>query len=161
MGKRGPAKTPTPILKARGSWLAATRNGEPQPDNGEPPCPEWLAAAALDAWQYLAPKLEAMGVLTRIDGNALSRYCELWGRWQKAADFLREHGDVYPAKDAEGRVTGFEQWPQVNIVAKLGGELHRLEQQFGLTPASRAGLSISANHGKDKDKGRARFFSAG
>lgn len=40
--------------------------------------------------------LQSMGVLTRIDGAALARYCQYWARWKKAELFIQKHGDSYP-----------------------------------------------------------------
>ena len=41
-------------------------------------CSAWLDEEAKLAWKLLLPQLERMDVLTRIDGNALARYCQLW-----------------------------------------------------------------------------------
>jgi phage terminase small subunit len=75
MGRRGPAPTPTPLLKLRGSTLITKKRerAEVKGPEGRPDCPDWLKDDARAAWDYLVPQLETMGILTRIDGNALSR----------------------------------------------------------------------------------------
>ncbi len=75
MGRRGPAPTPTNLLRLRGSPLATKRRDrtEPKPDPTRPRCPSWLDEEAKAAWRQLVPHLDAMRVMTRIDGNALAR----------------------------------------------------------------------------------------
>lgn len=138
----GPAPTPTEVLKLRGSRRAAGRKNEPKPPNGAPPRPRWLSKEAKAAWKQLVPELDALGVLTKIDGNALARYCAMWVRWKRAADHLEKYGESYPLKDNEGKVKCFMPFPQAAVVNKLSIMLLRIEQEFGLTPASRSRLQI-------------------
>jgi P27 family predicted phage terminase small subunit len=140
----------------RGSWRSKRNPREPRPEPGRPRCPRWLDKEAKAMWRRLVPQLDTMGVLTRVDGNALARYCSLWSRWKKAEEFLMERGDVYLAKDQNGQVKDVKPYPQVRIAAQLSEQLLRLEAQFGLTPASRARLEApqqqDSQHGQDKRK---------
>ena len=89
MGSRGPLRTPTPILRARGSWLANHRSDDaPKPAHGRPTCPRWLKGEARKKWQQLMPLLEELGILAKLDGGALSRYAVLWQRWREMEIFL-------------------------------------------------------------------------
>jgi P27 family predicted phage terminase small subunit len=162
MGRRGPAPTPTEILKLRGSPLAKKRakQGESKGPSGRPRCPNWLDAEAKAMWRRLVPQLELMGVLTRIDGNALARYCRLWSRWRKAEEFIDQHGEMYPLKDEKGQTKYFQQWPQVAIANKLAQQLTRLEQEFGMTPSSRTRIQV-APRAKEPSNAKSRFFEAG
>ena len=162
MGKRGPAKTPTAVLKIRDSWRAKTRDGEPEPSPGLPECPAWLRDKAKLAWGQLVPLLDDMGVLFRVDEKALARYCELWARWLEASQWIQANGEVWEKKDEEGNLTYAQQYPQVGIVNKLGEQLARLESQFGMTPSARAGLTVDNDKNKTKGKpaqGKSRFFA--
>jgi P27 family predicted phage terminase small subunit len=162
MGQRGPAPTPTEILKLRGSTLVTKRRqrSEAKGTSGTPRCPQWLDADAKAAWRQLVPQLQTMGVLTRIDGNALARYCRLWSRWRKAEAFLDQHGEVYPLKDENGRVKYLQQWPQVAIASKLAHLLTRLEQEFGMTPSARTRIQVEPRTA-EKTSEKSRFFNAG
>jgi len=162
MGRRGPSPTPTPILKLRGSKrVTKTRERhEVSGPTGTPDCPEWLDDDARKAWEELVPLLEGMGVLTRIDGNALARYCRLWARWRKAEAFIQEKGEMYPLRGDDGKVKCFQQWPQVAIAHKLAQQLTRLEQEFGMTPSARARLQLAPKT-PEAVGGKARFFTAG
>ncbi|NOT01786.1 MAG: phage terminase small subunit P27 family [Phycisphaerales bacterium] len=142
MGRRGPAPTPTNILRARDSWLAKTRDGEPHPPPGRPPCPAWLNEDAKKMWRVLVRQLDSMNVLTRFDGNSLGRYCALWARWVKMQQFLDQNGSVYPTKNDRGVVTGFRRFPQTIVEARLADQLLRMEQEFGLTPSARTRIRV-------------------
>jgi P27 family predicted phage terminase small subunit len=163
MGRRGPAPTPTPILQLRGSTLATQRrqNAEVQGPAGLPEPPDWLDADARSAWDHVVPMLVSMGVLTKIDGNALSRYCRLWSRWKNAEAFIDKHGMAYPLKGEDGKVKCLQQFPQVAIAGKLSQQLTRLEQEFGMTPSARARIPLSAANQGGARRAKSRYFDAG
>lgn len=144
MGRRGPAPTPTRILELRGSTLVTKRRlkGEPKPPRGRMACPDWLDKRAKAVWKQVVPMLIGMGVLTKIDRNALERYCRTYSRWREAEDFIDKHGSVYPLKDEKGKTKCVQQWPQVAIANKLSIQLTRMEQEFGMTPSARARIQV-------------------
>lgn len=144
MGKRGPRPTPTSVLKLRGSTLVTPEReaSEVHGPTGTPDCPDWLDDQAKAAWDEIVPLLQDMGILTRIDGNALARYCRLWSRWRKMEAFIEEKGEMYPLRAEDGSVKYFQQWPQVAIANKLAQQLTRLEQEFGLTPSARTRIHV-------------------
>ena len=161
MGKRGPKPTPTAVLRLRGSTLVSKRReaGETKGSAGTPDRPDWLDDEAKAAWEEVVPMLEGMGVLTRVDGHALARYCWLWSRWRKAEAFIAEKGEMYPLRDEDGRVKCFMQWPQVAVAHKLAQQLTRLEQEFGMTPSARARIQLAPKT-QEAAGGKARFFAA-
>jgi P27 family predicted phage terminase small subunit len=116
---------------------------EPKGPPGTPKCPSWLDKDAKAAWRQIVPMLEQMGVLTRIDVNALARYCRLWSRWRRAEKFIEEKGEVYTLRDEKGNVRCVQQFPQVGIANKLAQQLTRLEQEFGMTPSARTRIQIT------------------
>jgi len=142
MGRRGPTPTPTEILKRRGSREVPKRSREPKPEQGAPSCPAWLDKDAKSVWRQLAKQLSALGVLTKVDGNALARYCRLFVRWKQCDAFVRKYGESYPTGYKDGKPTSFQQFPEVGIINKLGPQLLRLEQEFGLTPAARTRIEV-------------------
>lgn len=145
MGKRGSRPTPTRILELRGSKLVNKdrRKREVQGPDGLPGKPKWLDDMGQKAWDFLVPLLQQMGVVTRIEANALSRYCHLWSRWREAESFIVKHGLMYPLKDEAGQLKCFQPWPQVSIANKLTQQLTRLEQEFGMTPSARSRLMLA------------------
>lgn len=141
MGKRGPAKTPTAALKLHGSRLVDGRDGEPQPPEGWPARPDRLSDGGREVWGRLLPQLDDMGVLTQVDGPSLARYCEMTIRFWELNAWIRENGETYTGVNAQGTLF-VRQYPQVAIAAQLAKDMLRIEQEFGLTPASRAGLKV-------------------
>ena len=142
MGKRGPKPTPTKILQLRGSWVPRARGMTSEPIL-RVEAPDLSTVLETDEekaeWDRLCGLLLGMGVLSRVDGNALARYVRLFVRWRQVDAFLRKYGDVRPVK-GEGDEIEFVQFPQSNVAIKLAPQLLRLEQEFGLTPSSRTGL---------------------
>jgi len=141
MGLRGPVPKPKVFEPTK----AHTKQGSnlPSGEIARPRMPIWLPAEAKSVWRQLMPDLHAMGILHRVDRNALTRYCVLWVRWRRAVAFLDEHGEVYPLLDEHGQVKYMQQWPQVAIANKLAIELRRIEQEFGLTPSARTRINVT------------------
>lgn len=162
MGRRGPSPTPTPILKLRGSTLVTKKRekAEVRGPAGLPDCPDWLDSDGQEAWTRVVPLLVQMGVLTRVDANALGRYCRLFTRWKKAEEFISKNGDVYPLKDESGQIKYLQQFPQVGIAIKLAQQLTKLEQEFGMTPSARSRIQLQSN-GVEAPSNKSRFFEAG
>jgi P27 family predicted phage terminase small subunit len=142
MGKRGPKPTPTKILQARGSWRGYLNRGEPVPPAGRPECPDWVSPAAWKAWWILIPMLEEMGILSRIDQNALVRYVVTLARWHECEQFLLKGGMLVESQ------FGTRTHPYTKEVDRLATQLGRLEQSFGLNPSARARLSSPEHHGE-------------
>jgi P27 family predicted phage terminase small subunit len=139
------------VLKLRGTFKQHRSRREPRPDAALPRCPEWLDEQAKEAWGQVLPQLRQMKVLSRIDENALARYCQYWSRWRKAEDFIAKHGSVYPLKDEQGRTKCLQQFPQVAIAHKLGALLTRLEAEFGMTPSSRSRIQTGRPDESEED----------
>jgi P27 family predicted phage terminase small subunit len=115
---------------------------EPKQIKGMPRCPAWLDPRAKAAWKQLLPQLHKMGVLSRIDSNALVRYCRSWSRWIRAEQFIEKHGECYPLKDGNGKTKCLAAFPQVATANKLGMLLTKLEQEFGMTPSARTRIDL-------------------
>lgn len=150
MGRRGPAPTPTQELAARGSWRAKVNPAEPAPETGEPARPAGLSKAAAKVWDELLPVL-GPGVLTRDNGQTLARYCSDLVRYWKLAKWLEKdkkdgHYEIF---DLHGNKR-FMRHPKLITFERIGRDLMRMEQEFGLTPASRT--RVSAVGVKDANK---------
>ena len=144
MGKRGPKKTPTAILRARGSWLAMTRPNEPQA-LGLPTCPKELTEAEKKIWHWVVPKLVAQGTASEIDQPMIAAYCRYEAAVRECADLLTvaEAGTIERARI-------------VNEMNQAMNHVEKLSARFGLTPADRAGLKVEDAAPEKSDA--ARFF---
>ena len=86
-----------------------------------------------------------MRVLAEADGIALETLCQTYSTMLKAQEKLNEVGILY--KSPNGYVM---QSPLLNIVSGCVDTLTKLSREFGLTPASRSRLAITApNDGID------------
>ena len=140
MGSRGPKKTPTAILDARGSWRAADRPDlRVHPELPDPPL--WLVGTALEMWHEIAPLLFHAKVLTRRDRNALARYCRLWQRWRQCEEQVDKVGPSIVARDKDGNVE-IRRNPVAIEARNLAVVLDRMESAFGMNPSSRSAIGF-------------------
>ena len=154
MGKRGPKRTPTKILKLRGSARAKRCTGEPDPA-GPLVRPKWLKRQARRKWEQLAPQLEQYIGAKQIDSGTLARYCDMWAWWRDLRKWIAENGETYTGVNKKG--DDYEgQHPQVNLCLKLQTQLAKLEAEFGLSPAARTGIKIPDKQPVRNEK--KRFF---
>jgi P27 family predicted phage terminase small subunit len=92
-------------------------------------------------WDQLVEHLAALGVLSFIDGHVLHRYCVLYSRWSAAEEVLRTRGDqTFPVRGKDGQIIDVRVYPEVYIAARLFDQLLKIEDRFGLSPASRVSL---------------------
>jgi P27 family predicted phage terminase small subunit len=160
MGSRGPQRTPTSILESRGSKLAAERSKQAQPPSTAPEYPPDIDATVEAVWLQVINQLREIKTLASTDGLALERYCRLVVDWRKAQNYIDENGFAYTLfekdnqgellLDVDGQMVVRQRipHPEVGIRNKANADLLRLEQQFGLTWASRASLEIPADSGE-------------
>ena len=153
MGRRGPQKTPTAILDRRGSWRAKARKNEPKPKSGRPRWPKQLKgmAQAEAEWNRILPLLEAMGVLATADRALLVAYCVAWQNFCEAASDVQLSGPT--SRTSNGNLVTN---PNFSALCKCADQMQRLGREFGLSPASRAG--VTATDRNDVDEAKARFF---
>jgi len=89
--------------------------------------------------------LMGMGVLSRIDRNAIVRYCTDWSRWKRLQQFLAKNGECYPIKDGNGNIKSLAPFPQATTANKLSVLLAKFEQEFGMTPSARTRIECNVD----------------
>lgn len=162
MGKRGPAKTPTALLKLSGThrYDARIKQGEPEPpplEGREPP--EWIRERAKEFWSNIIPILESMGVMSNADKDALAMYCQSLAKLEEYEKFIEENGSTYTTHNAVGDISAIRPYPQATMAKEMTAMVSRLGQQFGLTPSSRAHLEV-ADPDKQLKTDKNQFFRA-
>jgi P27 family predicted phage terminase small subunit len=141
---RRPQPTALKILRGNpGKRRLNAAEPKPRADGIEPPA--WLTGAALEKWNELLPILQQVGLLTRADVGSLARYCDAWAWWRRCREVIEREGDIVVVRDETGGIKWTQQRPEVGIVSKLSQQLHRLECEFGLTPAARSAISVVSN----------------
>ena len=139
MGKRGPAPMPSNIVRMHGNPGKRPLNRyEPQPKGIAPQCPQWLSREGRKLWRRLAPELKRLGLLTIVDGPALTSLCEAYAEWRQAAAIIRKEGLTLETP------TGYlQERPEVAIAHKAQMRVKAWAAEFGLTPASRSRISVN------------------
>ncbi len=141
--KPGPRPTPTAILTLTNSWRAKQRKREPQPPKTRPTCPSTLCSVAKRKFRETVKHLESMQVLTKVDGDAIALYSDLWVWLRDCRQFIAKHGESFPIYDGDGNLTGYREYPQASLALKLAAQVARLEGELGLTPAGRTDLRVN------------------
>lgn len=118
---------------------------EPRAQRGIPEMPKGLRKAARREWGRITADLDALGVLTVVDGKALAMYCDAYADWEHAQKKCIK-SDLWTAEPvvADGVVVGYKNkqapWFNVKCAAMKMMKVYLIE--FGLTPASRTKLKI-------------------
>ncbi len=148
----GPAKTPTEILEARGSWKVRERKNEPKVPKGMPAMPKWISKGGKKQWVILTAQLMQLGVLTGIDGTSLALLCDAIGMYIECKKDLETRGLLIPGRD-DTKVKN----PSYQFMNEAFEKIHKLSKEFGLTPSSRAGLSVAPT---EETTDETRFFNS-
>ena len=142
----GRKPTPTYLKLLRGNpGKRAINANEPKPEipAKQPAPPVFLDDYALEEWKRVAPELWRMGLLTRVDVATLAAYCMSYAQWRTAVESLRRMSDADPVmhglmvKTAGGAAAN----PLVWIISSAGKAMVKFAAEFGMTPASRVGIS--------------------
>lgn len=135
----GRTPQPTSLKVVRGNPGQRPLNlAEPQAPAADLTAPAVLDPEGLEVWNEMAPLLARMGVFTQADRRLLTRYCLLQEQFSHVVKHVRENGMTQLTQ------TGYSQLTAEGALFKgLPSELLRIEQQFGMTPASRSTLKVS------------------
>ncbi len=136
--KPGPHVKPTALKRLQGNpGGRPLPKNEPQPEATMPRCPSHLNAEGKREWRRVANRLHKAGLLTYVDRGLLAAYCNSYGRWVEAEQMLAKHGMVQITPNGfEGKSI----W--LTISDKSLDQMLKTARDFGLTPSSRATLSV-------------------
>ncbi|MGF6986534.1 P27 family predicted phage terminase small subunit [Paraburkholderia atlantica] len=117
---------------------------EPQPRRGIPKPPAHLDAYAIDEWRYITPELDAIGLLTSIDGATLAAYCMCVSRWRQAEEAIQrmkkrdQLTSALMIKTTNGNAI---QNPLIGVANRAMLMAIRFASEFGMSPVARARLA--------------------
>jgi len=148
MGKRGPTPKPTVLKILNGNPGKRPLNtNEPKPKPVAPVCPKWMNSLAKKEWRRITKELEALDLLTCIDGAALSGYCTSYAAVQEAEIEINQHGKTTYITD-----TGFiRDIPAIARQQKYLAIMRQYLGEFGLSPSSRSRLNIEKGDDNAED----------
>jgi P27 family predicted phage terminase small subunit len=116
----------------------------PAPRHLDPPT--WLDGEAATEWNRLAPILHRLGLLTEIDGDALSTYCTSWARWRDAERNIAKYGMVIKGKGGFPIISPF-----VAVANRAMAQMKGFLVEFGMTPSARSRVGASADRDQPVD----------
>jgi len=122
---------------------------EPKPAADAITPPDWVCGKSLEKWQEVVPKLVGMGVMTNADIDTIARYCTMYEQFVKYLDQVRRGLDVLVIRDDSGKVKYMQSTPAATMLTKLAASMLRIEQEFGLTPSARSGISAAQEKPRD------------
>lgn len=117
---------------------------EPQPKAGTPAMPRWLPKAGKAEWRKVVAELRRLGLVTVIDGAALSAYCAAVAELQAATEAIVADGRFLTVSvhNREGNPVGTKQivHPAVKMQRDASMVIKSFVAEFGLTPSGRVRL---------------------
>jgi P27 family predicted phage terminase small subunit len=129
---------PTHLKLLQGNPGKRPLNGnEPKPAATIPDVPEHLSEAAKAEWTRMSVELNKLGLLTVVDRSAFAGYCMAWGRWVEAEQALKKTGPVVRAPSGYPILS-----PYLAVANRALEHMRMFLIEFGMTPASRAKLSV-------------------
>ena len=168
MAKPGPNRTPTIVLRNRGSWLADKRPDKNGPDSVEskPRCPaEVLQLKYAKAfWHKNMPKLMKFGLMTELDPLGFAPLCVMYHKYRSALYLLAaiDHpaagyvggGILVRKKHTNIIVTN----PALDAFLKIHKEYYKMLREFGCTPSARGSMELEIKDSSKGNTGKERFF---
>lgn len=127
------------FLRVTGSPIDDGR-GVPTPPS-VPVKPAWIADKPIASvkWDEVIAELQEIpGLLSRLDSDVLSLYCDAWQQFHDAQAIVAEHGMISHSEKG-----GAYQHPAVGIVNKAREQIVKIGALFGLSPPAREGLVLS------------------
>ena len=137
MAKRGPLPQPKRLHDLKGG--KARGGGDHLPAlGGAPACPEWLSDEARAIWRRVVPDLDELGILARVDEEALATYCTAAALYREAIEMARKEGQTIIAAN------GFVQPnPYLTLARQHQDTARKWAAELGTTPTARARLNVN------------------
>jgi P27 family predicted phage terminase small subunit len=130
------------------SRMQRSIDGEGPPVNPGPPpeCPGWLDGDARGEWARIIPDVMRATALSPVDVMNLAAYCQAYSNWRRCELQIREEGQSFV--DGRGNIRIH---PLAKHAVALLGEMRRISQEFGLSPAARRKMDAPAPAGAEED----------
>ncbi|MBC3378484.1 phage terminase small subunit P27 family [Serratia fonticola] len=148
----GPPKTPTHLRLVRGNpSKRAINKNEPKPPSGVPPTPKHFDKQGKYWFKRMAEELDAIGVMSQLDGRALELLVEAYTEYRHHCDTLDREGytyAVYSEDDGDERkyreIRMIKPHPAAMMKADAWKRIRAMLAEFGMTPASRSKVNATA-----------------
>lgn len=129
--------TPLRVLDGTASEDRLEREVKPDPSPAAPRKPEWVQGEGARLWRQLARSLHDKGLLDEWNATIFGVWCNEVGNYITAA---RVVNDTAPL--VRGYKNVLHKNPALSVQRDAVPAIRLLGAEFGLTPASRAGLDL-------------------
>lgn len=147
--KKGPARKPSHLKSMENRKFKGLPDDEPQPDALEPEMPDWLDEGGKKIWKKLLPILLGSRLITAADGTTYGLFCQAYSDLVKVEEAKQGLPMFKMNTDDEGNITSTTVYQHVYLARDLRTQVLKYAIQFGMSPASRSGLSIESLPTKD------------
>lgn len=137
MGRRGPAPKPTKLRLLEGAAPHRVNQHEPQASDELPTCPDWVAPAVREVWDYTIHELDAMGIASSTDRDALLCFCEAVVTHQRASQKLAKSDILIRSFNGQPIRN-----PAIMVQRDAAQTIRAFAQEFGLSPSARARIEV-------------------
>lgn len=142
----GPPKTPTHLALVRGNPSKRPVNkNEPKPPSGVPPTPKHFDKMGKYWFKRIGEELNAIGVMTTLDGKALELLIEAYTEYRQHCETLDREGYTYAVYDEEEKDEGKDRsirmikpHPASVMKSDAWKRVRAMLAEFGMTPSSRS-----------------------
>lgn len=145
-GRSGRKPKPTAVLRLTGQFRPDRHNaGEPDPPTAIPSPTKSLKGEALAEWDRITVLLAQAQCIAELDRSSLTAYCIEWARYIEANNKLRFGGTLLSESTKGTKMPH----PLLRVSDRALANMLRICQEFGLTPASRTRLDITAGQSSE------------
>nr|WP_310615839.1 phage terminase small subunit P27 family [Pantoea cypripedii] len=153
----GPSKTPSHLQLVRGNpSKRAINKNEPKPPSGVPPTPKHFTKQGKYWFKRMADELDAIGVITLLDGKALELLVEVYTEYRHHCEVLDQEGYTYKVETMTGDVL-IKAHPSAGMKSDAWKRIRAMLGEFGMTPATRSKINTG---GADEVDPLAEFLKA-
>ena len=129
---------------------------EPKAARGLPTCPKHLKGMARKAWRFWAAELEAMSLDCRPDAMMLEGACVTYQTYVSMHERIGEQGELVAKRERNPKtgqmeVVDVRPHPGLAVRDRALALLRSFASEFGLSPLSRARLSIERSEAGEDD----------
>jgi P27 family predicted phage terminase small subunit len=145
MGKRGPAKMPTPLKVLHGEKREERLNRDAPKASGKPVMPAGMSKEAQRVWRHQLKAMGATGVLTAADVHSLRAFCEAVVRYEYAAQMLEGAGPLIQGARKGDLIRN----PLHQIVRDNAMLIRLFGRELGFLPSARESLTAKRDEERD------------
>ena len=135
---KGRKNVPTKLKILRGNpGRRPLPKDEPKPQAVCPPPPAVLSGAAKKHWRIVVKQLFEADLMTNLDIDALTIYCEAYARWVEAGKAIQAEGVIIKQNSHDGSTEYLKPTPWLMIQQKAFEQMKGMLVEFGMSPSAR------------------------